>query len=313
MKRCVFLFFITVVLLSVGLQNITAQSSTLTDSLEYSLYANKVISAQSAACYGDYLVFVSRQVSRITLYNLHTKKTLYSLQLTPKTEMRGNTDIYHANNSFFGKKKYHKSDPFSLLYVSHRENNELRGVLDVYRVIPYHHRNGDDYDSLSVEQVQTVYYPEMTDENALGSPWTAIDTQRGYMYTYSRNNRKGADNQSICRISKFKIPKLTHYAISVFLEDKDILESYEVDFNASLSQGACIFRNMMYIVQGVPQRTGKTYLRVIDLKRKKLVKTYHLHTIGFTEEPEGCFIYNNKLMITTINRNIYQINNVIEQ
>ena len=291
---------------------VDTNASDVVDSVGVSLYAKKTVAAQSAACYGDYLVFVSKQMRRMTLYNLRSKQILYRLRLEPKTEMRGKTDVYHANNSCFGREKFDKSDPFPLLYVSHRENNALRGVVDVYRIHAFRQKDKADYDSMAVEQVQTIFYPVMTDENAMGSPWTAIDSDNGFMYTYSRNNRSKAPNRGKCRLSKFRIPEMGVVGDSVFLNDADILETTDLNYKAARSQGACICRGKMYIAQGVPKKDGKVCLRVVDLEKRKLIKTYNLHTSGFDEEPEGCFIYNGKLMVATIKKNIYQIEISIE-
>lgn len=274
-------------------------------------YAKNAITAQSAACHGDYLVLVKQLVSNMGLYNLKTKKLLCTKNLQPWTEHRGKVDIFHANNSSFGLHKFKETDPFPLLYVSHRENNDMRGVLQVYRILPLKSQDDKvDYDSLSVSLVQTIYYPIMTDENALGSPWTVIDKENNCMYTYSRNNRVRAANKGNCRISKFKIPSIGDSS-EVYLNDDDILESYEVSFNVPLSQGACIHKGKMYIPQGNSPKKS-IWLRVIDLKQKKLVRTIDLKEAGFPTEPEGCFIYNNNLMISAVGKRIFKINIPLE-
>lgn len=305
------LLLLTLLAYLIGYSESSAQE--IVDRVGFSFYVKKAVSAQSAACYGDYLIFVSKQVSKMTLYNMRSKKVLYRLNLDPKAEMRGKTDVYHANNSSFSTKKYDERDPFPLLYVSHRENNMKRGVMDVYRILPIRNTGNADYDSMAVEQVQTIYYPVMTDKNALGSPWTAIDQDHDFMYTYSRNNRSKAPNQGRCRLSKFFIPEIkTSRPDSVFLNDSDILESRDLGFNAVLSQGACIYHGKLYIAQGVPQKTGAVYMRVVDLEKGNLVRTYNLHNAGFNEEPEGCFIYNGKLMVATVKKNIYQLEIPVE-
>lgn len=304
------LFLIVLLTYIVGFAESQAQDTI--DSISFSLYAENTVAAQSAACYGDYLIFVSKQVSRMTLYNLRSKEILYKLNMDPKTEMKERADVYHANNSSFGRKKYDESDSFPLLYVSHRENNAQRGVLDVYRIHPINRNGQADYDSMAVEQVQTIFYPVMTDENALGSPWTAIDPDSDFMYTYSRNNRSKAANRGKCRLSKFGIPQVGVDRDSVILDDVDILEESDLGYNAVFSQGACIYRGLMYIAQGVPQKNGSVYLRVVDLANGKLIRTYNLHASGFDEEPEGCFIYKGKLMVATVKKNIYQLNIPIE-
>lgn len=271
----------------------------------YLLYARNGMLAQSGDCYDNYLVLVTRYEAKIGLYNLKSKRLCCVCKREPKMEMVGKSDVYHANNSSFGTQRYAESDPFPLLYVSNRVNNNKRGVLDVFRLVPLKSEGAKDYDSLVVQQVQTIYYPTATDKNALGSPWTVIDRENNYMYTYSRNNRGKASNYGVCRISKFRIPSVKSSHV-VYLNDEDILDSYEVGFNAPLAQGACIHKGKMYISQGV---SPKYFIgvRVVDLKEHKLIKNYDLRESGFMKEPEGCFIYNDQLMIATSGKKIYKI------
>lgn len=274
----------------------------------FTLFAKNGMGAQSAAAYGDYLVLVSNHVEKVWLYNLKKKKLACVRSLTPKKEFRGKVDIFHANNSSFGVSKYAETDFFPLLYVSHRENNEMRGVLEVYRIEPYRRKeDSTDYDSIGVNLVQTVYYPPMTDGNALGSPWTVIDREGNCMYAYSRNNRSKSPNKGVCRISKFDIPDLMR-GEKVYLNDADILDSYEIDYKAPLSQGACIHQGMLYIAQGVSPKNSPVWLRVVNLRRKQLIKSYDLKAAGFPTEPEGCFIYKNKLMLATVSKQIFKMN-----
>lgn len=276
----------------------------------FTLYEKNGLRAQSGACHGDYLVTVAKFEAKFGLYNLKAKKLLNVYQCEPKMEMNGKSDVYHANNSSFGTQKFTETDPFPLLYVSNRVNNVGRGVLDVYRLLPMKSEGAGDYDSLAVRQVQTIYYPMATDENALGSPWTVIDQENNSMYTYSRNNRGKASNRGICRISKFRIPSLSEGS-EVYLNDKDVLESYEVDFKAPTAQGACIHHGKMYIAQGTSPKNF-IWLRVIDLQQNRLVKTYDLKEAGFPTEPEGCYIYDGHLMLSTAGKRIFRINIPIE-
>ena len=302
------LLILLLFLLSLTLFKVYAQDSIQSGC---DLYARNCPVHQSSACYGDYLVMVPRMVSSMSLYNLKSKELLCTLEMQPWTERRGGRDVFHANNSSFGLQKFNESDPFPLLYVSHRENNDRRGVLQVYRVLPLKSKNDSlDYDSLNVSLVQTIYYPRMTDENALGSPWTVIDQENNCMYTYSRNNRKTAANKGKCRISKFNIPSVGERS-EVYLSDEDILDSYEVDFKALRSQGACIHNGKMYIAQGISPKTY-LWLRVIDLNEKKLVNTIDLKEAGFPTEPEGCFIFENHIMLSTSTKKIFRINIPIE-
>lgn len=278
----------------------------------FTLFAKNGMGAQSAAAYGNYLVLVSNHVAKVGLYNLKKKELICVRKMIPKIEFCGKTDIFHANNCSFGISKYVETDYFPLLYVSHRENNEKCGVLEVYRIVPYKKCVGSsDYDSIDVRMVQTIYYPPMTDENALGSPWTVIDREGNCMYTYSRNNRIESVNRGVCRISKFRIPD-PRSGKNIYFTDDDILDSYDINYYAPLSQGACIHRGKLYIAQGISPHESPVRLRVVDLSKKRLVISYDLKAAGFPTEPEGCFIYKNKLMLATVSKSIYMINIPIE-
>lgn len=286
-----------------------AQRQDAGDSI-FALYAKNGMRAQSGDSYGDYLVTVSKLEKKFGLYNLNRKKLCYVHQREPKLEMVGESDVFHANNSSFGLQRFIENDFFPLLYVSNRCNNAGRGVLDVFRLIPLKREESIDYDSLIVQQVQTIYFPVATDQNALGSPWTAIDKENNCMYTYSRNNRSKAKNRGICRISKFRIPAVGEGS-EVYLNDEDIIDSYYVDFKAPASQGACIHHGKMYIAQGTSPKKF-LWLRVIDLEQRRLVENYDLKKAGFTNEPEGCYIYRNQLMLSTGGKRIFKINIPIE-
>ena len=292
------------------LMTVTAFSQKPDNSL-FAQFAMNGFPSQSSDCYDNYLVLVTKYESEVALYNLKKKKMCCVYHQEPKMEMYGDVDIYHANNSTFGLQRFKETDPFPLLYVSNRVNKEKRGVLDVLRLVPQKSEGAEDYDSLIVQNVQTIYYPVENDENALGSPWTVIDKENNRMYTYSRNNRSKAPNYAICRISKFKIPSVGESS-EVYLNDEDILDSYEVDFKALYAQGACIHQGKMYVAQGISHQTG-LWLRVIDLKKRKLIRNYDLKEVGFSQEPEGCFIYNNQLILATGSKFIFTMNIPIDK
>ena len=70
---------------------------------------------------------------------------------------------------------------------------------------------------------------------------------------------------------------------------------------------ACIHLGKMYIAQGIsPEKF--LWLRVIDLKQRKLIKSYNLKEAGFKREPEGCFVWRDCLMLTTSRKFIFIMN-----
>ncbi len=275
------------------------------DAVRIDLYSKKVIRHQSASSYGDYLVVVTDSVAKLQLYNLKTKKSACVIQHKPYKDPKKGNFVYHSNNCSFGKKKYANDDFFPLLYVSHRENFENRGVLQVFRIIPYHVKNKDEFDSISVSLVQTIFYPVASDKNSLGSPWTIISEDGDKMYTYSRNNRRKAKNHGACKISEFQIPEVGDSV--VFLSENDIKTSFNARFIAFNAQGGCTHNGKLYILQGVPGKS-EVLLRIVDLQKKKLLKSVDLEELGLNEEPEGCFIYDGNLMFSTNSRNTYKIN-----
>lgn len=260
---------------------------------------------QSASCYGIYAISITDTMTRFSLYDMREKKTIGKFRQEGRHERFNGGVVFHSNNSFFGKEKYSQQDELPLFYVSHRENETGRGQTHAYRIIPHVlKKNNEKKDSLSVILAQVIFFPKMTDKNAMGSPWATIDEKGEYIYTYSRNNRKGSSNNGVCRISKFKMPELGRD--TVYFDDDDIEESFTIqNLKLGLAQGGCVYKNHLYIMQGVPKR-GNLYLRVIDLKTKSLEKTYELKSYGLRQEPQGCFIYGENLMFSTNNGEVYQ-------
>lgn len=263
---------------------------TLTDNLRIYQFDSLGFSHQSAASYGDYAFFVKDGRSKICLYNLEKKKNLYILNLKA-----ANKNTYHCNQSSFGIDRYESSDPFPLLYISQRALSDKRCFIEVYRIKTVFDDVTSEYKSFSVEKVQTVYLPAMNYENSLGNANCVIDHDEGCMYIYSRNNNSVEDNYGKCKISKFAIPDF--HDETVYLENKDILSSFMIDCSAINMQGGCINDGLLYIGQGYPA-IGYVYLNVVDLTNYTLLGRIDLLKYQVSWEPEGCFFYDNCLMLT---------------
>lgn len=244
---------------------------------------------QSAAAYGDYALFVTGGRSRICLYNLKTKEVLYTL------DQKGvSSSTYHCNQSTFGIEKYAQDDPFPLLYISQRAKSDKRCFIEVYRIAPEFNVKTSDYDSFSIEKVQTILLPKMSYDNSLGNANCVIDSSNGLMYTYSRNNNSTEDNYGQCKITCFSIPMINEK--TVVLEDSDILSSFMTDIQAINMQGGCIKDGILYIGQG-SAAAGYIYLNIIDLQKELLVRRFNLRDYKINWEPEGCFFYNGSVML----------------
>lgn len=262
---------------------------TSSDAITIKKYASLGFSHQSAAAYGDYAFFVTNGRSKILLYNLSTKSSLFTLGLK---SVSGTT--YHCNQSTFGVEKYEENDYFPLLYVSQRAKSDGRCFIEAYRIFPLYNEEVTEYESFYVELVQTIYLPKLTQENSLGNANCVIDVSSRTMYTYSRNNNTQDDNYGKCKISQFAIPDV--HSNTVLLQDDDILSSFMIDASAVNMQGGCIKDGILYIGQGYSS-AGYIYLNIVDLERQELVRRIDLQANKVNWEPEGCFFYDGSVML----------------
>ena len=280
----------------------------------YEVYSDNSYSHQSSAAYGKYLFLVKDKLATVYMYNLQTKRVVAICNMTAHNETvsaSSSSVLYHCNQSTFGTFKYDESDPFPLLYISQRAPSSTgRCFVTVFRLLPTMNSAGTEYNILKMEQVQTIYLPKSTFSNAMGNANFTIDPQTGYCYTYSRNNTTSASNYLNCRISKFASVKLS--AEEVYLNDADILDSYEIfelnstkNISAMNMQGGFIWNNKLYISQGYPS-CNFIYLRIVDLKTRKLINDIDLLGDGFPIEPEGFFRYGNDIMMSCNGSPIYK-------
>ena len=280
----------------------------------YEVYSDNSYSHQSSAAYGKYLFLVKDKLATVYMYNLQTKRVVAICNMTAHNETvsaSSSSVLYHCNQSTFGTFKYDESDPFPLLYISQRAPSSTgRCFVTVFRLLPTMNSAGTEYNILKMEQVQTIYLPKSTFSNAMGNANFTIDPQTGYCYTYSRNNTTSASNYLNCRISKFAPVKLS--AEEVYLNDADILDSYEIfelnstkNISAMNMQGGFIWNNKLYISQGYPS-CNFIYLRIVDLKNRKLINDIDLLGDGFPIEPEGFFRYGNDIMMSCNGSPIYK-------
>lgn len=278
----------------------------------FEVYANNGVGCQSATNYGKYLFLVKDRLSSISLYDLDEKKIIQNLQLESRDERINGSIISHCNQCSFGKEKYEENDIFPLLYISQRSPNDSVGAyLDVLRIIPNVDINGT-IDSFQIEQVQKIFFPVMTDQNSMGNPNAIIDINKGFIYTYSRNNRPKANNYLEAVVSKFLLPSLYDSKGDiqkiVILHDNDILDSFNCGFSLLNAQGGFYRKGKIYFAQGYPSKNEKlnyVLFREINLKKRKLTRTVDMLNNGFRAEPEGCWFYNGKVMVTDSGKNLY--------
>ena len=289
------------------------------------LLADMDIHHQSGAVFGKYLFMVGVRMTKVTLYDLKKKQVIATYKPRPHndtstmgTTLRTNekgmllgSEIYHCNQSSFGNERFDKDDPFPLLYISQRNmTGTRRGLLTVYRILPTL-ENGE-IKAFTMEHVQSIYFPGMTDENALGTPNVAIDQVNGTMYAYSRNNNNQCVNYQWAAIAKFKLPPLRNskgnVVTAVTLNESDILETTYMDWAMVWAQGGFVQDGRLIIFQGFPHkdpRFNHIYLRVFDLEKRRQTHMYDLVDYGFHHEPEAAFFYKGRICTATNGKGIY--------
>ena len=142
--------------------------------------------------------------------------------------------------------------------------------------------------------------------------WT-LDNKKGYLYGMVRNKKEIIDSSGNvnCTIVKYRIPDISEGSEIVFSEN-DVLEQFNVIF-PNVMQGVKIRGKYMYIVSGQPQSLGerrdaRREIFVIDLMKKKIVKTIDL-TYVTTNEPEDIDFYGKKcLLFCGHEGGIYEVN-----
>jgi len=284
-------------------EEIIPSEAPVTTNVFYETYSLNGPVGQSGACYGDYLFVASVYLKDIAMYNMRTKSLVYTLNATNFADfIKDSPSVYHCNQACFGPDFYAEGDPFPLLYISQRNNVNGRCFYQVFRII-MPELEGEEYDSFSLEQVQTIYLPAMNIRNSLGNANLIIDGENRLMYTYSRNNKSTDFNYGQCKISVFSLPELTD--TEVVYETMDILDSYYLGCSAVNMQGGVIHDNKLYIGQGY-KSCGYINLRIVDLENKKLEKTVDLLNAGFTAEPEGLYVFDNRLMMSVNGASIYE-------
>lgn len=263
------------------------------DDLTISIYASNLRNHQSAAVYGENVFLVTNRRTRIYKYDLVQCQMVDSIVMPVGKGTTPSGDVlYHCNQSSFSPCFYSTSDKYPLLFISQRAKEDKRCFAEVYRLL----FNDNKY---SAQLIQTILFPVMTEENSMGNVNVVFDAENKVMYTYSRNNDTMSTNYGVCKISKFTIPSFD--IPIVYLNDEDIISSFSIECEAINMQGACIHNGVLYIGQGIKS----PILRTINLDTG-LLTTYNIKKKGCKYEPEGCFWYNESLMIST-RKCIYKI------
>lgn len=257
------------------------------------------VAHQSGASFGDYYFMLTNLMANVYIYNLATKTRIYTWT-NPETL----SSIYHCNQCNFSTLYYDANDPFPILYVSVKEQTSGqyngRCSIEAYRIIAT--MQDDEYTSFDFVKVQTIYLPLPTEDNSMNDAGVAIDRDRNRMVIYSKVSVNGY--WFATKITEFNIPSLSNNVVD--LTDAQRLIHYNINAESRAAQGGVIHNCKLYYGRGYAN-VGHIELDAIDLISKSLLADIDLYANGFTAEPEGAFIYNDELYISTNNNAIFKV------
>ena len=262
------------------------------------------VAHQSGASFGNYYFMLTNLMANVYVYNLASKTRIFTWT-NPETL----SNIHHCNQCDFSTLYYDANDPFPILYVSVKEQTSGqyngRCSIEAYRIIAT--MQDDEYTSFDFVKVQTIYLPSPTTNNGMNDAGVAIDRDRKRMVIYSKNLINGL--YLSVKISELNIPALySGGAIIdiVDLTDNNFIVRYDINVTGMALQGAVIHNCKLFIGKGYAN-VSHIELIAVDLIEQSLIAEINLLADGFTAEPEGAFIYNDKLYISTNNNAIFKV------
>lgn len=243
-------------------------------------YKNRT--AQGMAIYGDY-AYLFNDGGLCRKLNLKTEKIdgEFMLQCAAK-----NT---HVNSACFSK-QYISDSHIPALYVT-----EFYGKRRCF-VEVIHNRTS--------KLVQTIELKNQQGRNPFVREWI-VDSKEGMLYAVIREDNQNDRNV----IKKFQLPQLID-GKEIVLTDEQVLDEFSVRFVNGL-QGGKIKGRYMYIATGFTPLHGEgkyfdREIKVIDLKKKKLVRSIDLSKVTVNEPEDIDFYKGNCLLFAGGTGGIYK-------
>lgn len=228
-------------------------------------------SAQGMAIYGDY-AYLFNDGGLCRMLNLKTEKIDYEFMLECAAKET------HVNSACFSR-QYAGDNPVPALYVT-EFYGKRRCFVEVIN---------DGKSRL----VQTIEFKDSQGRNPFVREWI-VDNKEQVLYAVIRE----ANRENVNVIKKFALPPLDH--ATIILTEKDIVDEFTVNFVNGL-QGGKIKGRYMYITVGFTPLDGEgeyfdRAIKVIDLKKKKLVRSIDLSKVTINE-PEDIDFYKGKCLL----------------
>ena len=238
---------------------------------------------QGSCAYGNYFFQFHNSNATIEIFNLQTKQKLQTIEQTPVTAQ-------HCNTVCFGTQKWNKGNRFPVLYVSTERDQKIL----VYRIL------GDD-GQFNIQTVQTIYLPTC-DAMGVYFPNPAIDGKGNKLWLtgFNLNSWKKSDGGNHIRYIQLPLPDLKGGDVTLDLNKK--ISEFTLPFTYA-TQGLVFHKGKIIQAYGASNNTN--IVRVLNPKTGKVEKEFYPHKFGMDEEPEGTFIYKNKPMISSVQGNLF--------
>ncbi|MCR5003719.1 MAG: hypothetical protein K5984_05050 [Bacteroidales bacterium] len=263
-------------------------------------------SVQGMAIHGDYM-FSLRNKGVCVVMDLKKQALVSEFKLASYGENN------HANNAFFSKEKYDKSDRFPLLYVSQCRSlpvdeigiDELKNMsrlLFVERIL-----TDEDGNPVGSQLVQVISYKQ---ETFMSNLWLFDPKNPDYVFCYG--NTKGnalPDNRIV--VHRFSFPKFDKNDFIVKLSPEDVQYTFYIDETLpegsrgpqdNILQAGCIYDGILYMPVGVGKEDRPSELYVVKLFpiKNEIPKGYRFeYTDVIPCEMEDVDVWKKKLICVT--------------
>lgn len=295
----------------------TTTSDTIVSDITYQKIGS-IGSGQDGAIYGNHLFHFQKDGS-CRVFQIDPE-TLTPSPIGSFTLDRTDLIVPHSNASVFGPYRYHKNDPYPLLYTNiynnyEKEQDKKEGTLAVYRIM-YH---GGKFSSRLVQIIRVDFTEDLTLWKSLPDNKDArifgnfvFDNDKKEIYAFTMR-----DKEQVTRFFAWNFPKISKRDIdpktgicNTVLSKQKILRQFDcVYFN--YLQGATCFNQVIYSTEGFTKsKKNPPCLRLVDIRKKSMGNTISIPLTekGLVIEPEFIDFYKGQLLYADVQGNLYKLN-----
>ena len=238
----------------------------------YMVLLRQGTSFQDNTIYGDLLFQSHHSNDVVDVYNLSTRKFEYSIESSPEETM-------HNNTVDFGPYKFDDDDEFPILYMSGRG---VTHHTNAFRIVDTDHGK-------ELKKIQKI--------NFRGERWTttSIDRESHIMCVCHEEARDTL-------YSMIRIPDYSDNELEYSINEGTRIDSIRISLK-QIGQGRAINKGIMYHLSGM---AGDGRLNIINLATHETYCNIPLERMGITAEPEGLCFWDDNIMITDSDGNVFK-------